>query len=79
MIALSDSMTKTQFNIFKDTCTITFNATHALNGMYAVALSIEDFPKTNIIIGSKLYTPNDPISIVPLQASRVKILREYDF
>lgn len=50
-----------------DTCTITFNATHALNGMYAVALSIEDFPKTNIIIGSKLYTPNDPISIVPLQ------------
>lgn len=50
-----------------DTCTITFNATHALNGMYAVALSIEDFPKTNILIGSKLYTPNDPISIVPLQ------------
>lgn len=47
--------------------------------MYAVALSIEDFPKTNILIGSKLYTPNDPISIVPLQASRMEILREYDF
>nr|XP_022331397.1 neurogenic locus notch homolog protein 2-like [Crassostrea virginica] len=50
-----------------ETCTLTFNATHTLNGIYAVALSIEDFPKSNIVIGGKLYTPNDPISLVPLQ------------
>ena len=60
--------------ILKETCTLTFNATHTLNGIYAVALSIEDFPKSNIVIGGKLYTPNDPISLVPLQVKSSLII-----
>ena len=60
--------------LLKETCTLTFNATHTLNGIYAVALSIEDFPKSNIVIGGKLYTPNDPISLVPLQVESSLII-----
>ncbi|XP_055995241.1 protein jagged-2-like [Ostrea edulis] len=50
-----------------ETCTITFHSNHTLNGMYAVALTIEDFPNSNIIIGGQLYTPDDHMSSVPLQ------------
>lgn len=51
----------------QETCTITFHSNHTLNGMYAVALTIEDFPNSNIIIGGQLYTPDDHMSSVPLQ------------
>ena len=64
--------------LLKETCTLTFNANHTLNGIYAVALSIEDFPKSDIVIGGKLYTPNDPISLVPLQVeSSLIILKDF--
>uniref|UniRef100_A0A8W8M2J1 EGF-like domain-containing protein n=1 Tax=Magallana gigas TaxID=29159 RepID=A0A8W8M2J1_MAGGI len=42
--------------IDSNTCTISFPANHASNGTYAVAISVEDYPKSTIIIGSKVYT-----------------------
>lgn len=52
---------------FQNTCTISFPANHKTNGKYAVAVSVEDFPKSTIHIGSHVYTPNNKLSTVNLQ------------
>lgn len=44
-------------------------SSYALNSWYAVALTMEDFPRTTINIDGKEYTPNTPITSVPLQVS----------
>nr|XP_022331733.1 integrin beta-like protein D [Crassostrea virginica] len=51
----------------KETCTIYFPSNHTVNGIYAVAITIEDFPRSNISIGGSVYTPNDPMTSVNLQ------------
>ncbi|XP_064622660.1 uncharacterized protein LOC135484892 [Lineus longissimus] len=55
----------------EDTCTLEFDAqasvSFASGGWYAVAIQVEDFPKTTMTIGGKTYTPSDPINSVPLQ------------
>uniref|UniRef100_K1QML7 Fibropellin-3 n=1 Tax=Magallana gigas TaxID=29159 RepID=K1QML7_MAGGI len=51
----------------EETCTIFFPSTHTVNGMYAVAITVEDFPRSNISIGGTTYTPNDPMTSVNLQ------------
>nr|XP_019918640.2 integrin beta-like protein A isoform X1 [Crassostrea gigas] len=53
--------------IDSNTCTISFPANHASNGTYAVAISVEDYPKSTIIIGSKVYTTGTKMSTVNLQ------------
>nr|XP_022301095.1 uncharacterized protein LOC111109306 [Crassostrea virginica] len=50
-----------------NTCIISFPANFTRNGRFAVAVSVEDFPKSNISIGSELYTPSTNISTVNLQ------------
>nr|XP_022300933.1 uncharacterized protein LOC111109138 [Crassostrea virginica] len=50
-----------------NTCTISFPANHTISGIYAVAVSMEDFPKSTINIGSKIYTPSNKLSTVSLQ------------
>nr|XP_022297347.1 sushi, von Willebrand factor type A, EGF and pentraxin domain-containing protein 1-like [Crassostrea virginica] len=54
-------------NLDSNTCTISFPANHKTNGKYAVAVSVEDFPKSTIHIGSHVYTPNNKLSTVNLQ------------
>lgn len=51
----------------QNTCTISFPANHTISGIYAVAVSMEDFPKSTINIGSKIYTPSNKLSTVSLQ------------
>ncbi|XP_063427622.1 uncharacterized protein LOC134711108 [Mytilus trossulus] len=52
-------------------CLIEFSAVpgsnYTLNNWYAVALTMEDYPRTTINIDGKIYTPNTPITSVPLQ------------
>ncbi|CAC5405483.1 Neurogenic locus Notch protein,Fibropellin-3,Fibropellin-1 [Mytilus coruscus] len=52
-------------------CMIEFSAlpgsNYTLNSWYAVALTMEDYPRTTINIDGKVYTPNTPITSVPLQ------------
>ena len=55
------------FSTFQEKCTLTINTNHQAGGIYAVAVTIEDRPKTDITLDGKLYTPNDVISSVPLQ------------
>ena len=57
------------------TCTLKFNAdtTHFKDdGWYAVALTIEDFPKAPITIGNTTYNETTPITQVPLQVNHIK-------
>ncbi|XP_056015732.1 integrin beta-like protein A [Ostrea edulis] len=49
------------------TCTISFPSNHTTDGTFAVALTLEDFPKSTITIGTNVYTPSTPISTVVLQ------------
>lgn len=53
--------------IDSNTCTISFPANHASNGTYAVAISVEDYPKSAITIGSQVYTTSTKMSTVNLQ------------
>nr|XP_022301724.1 integrin beta-like protein A isoform X2 [Crassostrea virginica] len=49
-----------------NTCTLSFPANETPNEMYAVKVSVEDFPKLNIKFGSKVYTPKHSLSTVNL-------------
>ncbi|XP_061186321.1 uncharacterized protein LOC133194369 [Saccostrea echinata] len=49
------------------TCTIKFPSNHTQNGTFAVAVTMEDFPKSTISIGSTVHRPNTPLSSVTLQ------------
>ncbi|XP_062615281.1 uncharacterized protein LOC134277022 [Saccostrea cucullata] len=51
----------------RETCTITFPSNHTINGTYAVAVTVEDFPRSNILIGGTTYTPSGPMTSVHLQ------------
>lgn len=48
-------------------CTLTITTNHKQGGMYAVAVTIEDRPKTSIMLDGQLNTPKDVISSIPLQ------------
>ncbi|KAL4237626.1 hypothetical protein ACF0H5_002340 [Mactra antiquata] len=48
-------------------CSLTIRANHTAGGTYAVAIMVEDYPKTTITIGNRTYTPNDVISASPYQ------------
>ncbi|CAC5395978.1 Protein eyes shut homolog,Neurogenic locus Notch protein,Neurogenic locus notch homolog protein 3,Protein eyes shut,Delta and Notch-like epidermal growth factor-related receptor,Delta-like protein C,Neurogenic locus notch homolog protein 1,Fibropellin-3,Protein crumbs homolog 2,Sushi, nidogen and EGF-like domain-containing protein 1,Protein jagged-1a,Sushi, von Willebrand factor type A, EGF and pentraxin domain-containing protein 1,Neurogenic locus notch homolog protein 2,Delta-like protein B,Protein crumb len=52
-------------------CTLTFTANSANsytnNGWFAVALTIEDFPRKTITINNRVYSPSTPITQIPLQ------------
>ncbi|CAG2208894.1 Fibropellin-1,Protein jagged-2 [Mytilus edulis] len=56
---------------FQNKCLIEFSAVpgsnYTLNKWYAVALTMEDYPRTTINIEGKKYTPNTPVTSVPLQ------------
>ncbi|CAG2257520.1 unnamed protein product [Mytilus edulis] len=54
----------------EETCTISFNADNSNfkdDGWYAAALTIEDFPKAQMILGNTSYNTSTPITAVPLQ------------
>ncbi|XP_062615279.1 neurocan core protein-like [Saccostrea cucullata] len=51
----------------RETCTISFPSNHTVNGTYAVAVTVEDFPRSNITIGGTTYTPSDPMTAIHLQ------------
>ncbi|XP_065938381.1 uncharacterized protein [Magallana gigas] len=53
--------------IDSNTCTVSFPANHTSNGKYAVAVSVEDYPKSTITIGSQVYTTSTKMSTVNLQ------------
>ena len=66
-------VTENAFTFRQDTCTLKFNAdtTHFKNdGWYAVALTIEDFPKAPITIDNTTYNETTPITQVPLQVNQ---------
>ncbi|XP_069118968.1 integrin beta-like protein A [Argopecten irradians] len=57
-------------NLNQTSCTLVFtadNTNFVTNGWYAVAITIEDFPKSTITIGGNTFTPSDPISAIPVQ------------
>lgn len=61
------------FAFQQDTCTLTFNADNTNfkdDGWYAVALTIEDFPKAPITIDNTTYNETTPITQVPLQVNQ---------
>ena len=64
---------------FQNTCKLEFtaDATNAYisSGWYAVALTVEDFPKTTITINGQIYTPSMPISKIPLQVNKSLLYR----
>lgn len=43
--------------------------------MYAVAITVEDFPRSNISIGGTTYTSNDPMTSVNLQVNCIDLVR----
>ncbi|XP_052216846.1 integrin beta-like protein A [Dreissena polymorpha] len=51
----------------EETCTLTISANLKINDSYAVAITIEDRPKTSITIGGSPYAAGTVISSVPLQ------------
>lgn len=56
--------------LLQETCTLSFNADNTNfkdDGWYAVALTIEDFPKAQMILGNTSYNTSTPITAVPLQ------------
>lgn len=56
--------------ILQDTCTINFFANHTNNGTFAVAVTVQDFPKSNISIEGDLYSTESPLSTITLQVSQ---------
>ena len=59
-------------------CTLTITPTvannYTVNGYYAVALTIEDFPKTNIVLNGIGFSTNDALSSIPLQVTVVYLV-----
>nr|XP_034306316.1 protein jagged-1a-like isoform X6 [Crassostrea gigas] len=53
--------------IDSNTCTISFPANHTSNGIYAVAVSVEDYPKSTMTIETQVYTTSTKMSTVNLQ------------
>ena len=53
----------------QNTCTLSFPANETPNEMYAVKISVEDFPQSTIKFGSKVYTPAHNLSTVNLQVT----------
>lgn len=51
----------------KNTCTISFIANFTSNGTFAVAVTVQDFPKSNISIEGDLYSTESPLSTITLQ------------
>ncbi|XP_062620888.1 uncharacterized protein LOC134282496 [Saccostrea cucullata] len=49
------------------TCTIRFSASYTSNGTFAVAVTVQDFPKSTVSIGGKIYSPTTNMSSVTLQ------------
>lgn len=56
-------------NLFQDQCTLTISATKNSGDIYAVALMIEDRPKTAITLNGRHFSPQSVLSSVPLQVS----------
>nr|XP_034306335.1 integrin beta-like protein A isoform X3 [Crassostrea gigas] len=48
-------------------CTIRFMANHTSNGTFAVAVTVEDYPKSNISIDGSIHLTNSPLSTITLQ------------
>ena len=68
--------------ILQDTCTFKLNATamnqYVEDGWYAIALTIEDYPKQSIIVGKETYNETTPLSQVPLQViSKNRVTESY--
>ena len=53
----------------QNTCTLSFPANETSNEMYAVKISVEDFPQSAIKFGSKVYTSAHSLSTVNLQVT----------
>lgn len=53
----------------QENCVLTVNANHKKDGMYAVALMVEDYAQSTITVNGKKYTTNDVISSVPIQVT----------
>ncbi|XP_053403585.1 integrin beta-like protein C [Mercenaria mercenaria] len=51
----------------ENACTLTFNANHKAGGIYAVAMIIEDKPRSIITLNGKTYTSKNVLSSVPVQ------------
>lgn len=45
-------------------------ANHTSNGTFAVAVTVEDYPKSNISIGGSIHITTSPLSTITLQVSR---------
>lgn len=45
-------------------------ANHTSNGTFAVAVTAEDYPKSNISIGGSIHITTSPLSTITLQVSR---------
>ncbi|XP_052678613.1 integrin beta-like protein A [Crassostrea angulata] len=50
-----------------DNCTIRFMANHTSNGTFAVAVTVEDYPKSNISIDGSIHLTTSPLSTITLQ------------
>ncbi|XP_061434629.1 IgGFc-binding protein-like [Lethenteron reissneri] len=50
-----------------DACTVTFSVPTNASGLWALALMIEDFPRSSITMDSTSYSPSSPLSSIPLQ------------
>ncbi|XP_065938380.1 integrin beta-like protein A [Magallana gigas] len=48
-------------------CTIRFMANHTSNGTFAVAVTVEDYPKSNISIDGSIHLTTSPLSTITLQ------------
>ena len=57
--------------VLQTTCTLTLDISSANNytdgGNYAVALTIEDFPKSNILLNGIAVSTSGALSSIPLQ------------
>ena len=51
----------------QNTCTIRLSATHTAEGTFAVAVTVQDFPKKNISIDNQVHMTTVPLSTVTLQ------------
>lgn len=60
-------------------CTISFIANHTSNGTFAVAVTVQDFPKSNISIEGDLYSTESPLSTITLQVGPNAVHSRYRF
>lgn len=64
---------------FQDNCTIRFMANHTSNGTFAVAVTVEDYPKSNISVDGSIHLTTSPLSTITLQVRRLIIYRYLTF